>query len=172
MQVGRSFTKTFAEHGCILGMFSIRADLKYQQRLPREFRRETRYDFYWPDLALLGEQEVLSSEVYADGSGDPDLGTGDWSVWGYQPRYEEYRRRTNEVSGLFRSNHAQSLDVWHLALDFASRPTLNDAFLEEDPPVNRVIQVITESQFKVDVHFKVRAVRPIPRRATPGLMRI
>jgi hypothetical protein len=76
------------------------------------------------------------------------------------------------VSGLFRSNHAQSLDVWHLALDFASRPTLNDAFLEEDPPVNRVIQVITESQFKVDVHFKVRAVRPIPRRATPGLMRI
>ena len=109
------FTKSFTEHGVIIGLVSVRADLTYQQGLNRMWSRQTRYDFYWPALAHLGEQEVLGKEIYADG------GSGDDEVFGYQERYAEYRYKPSQITGLFRSNATGSLDAWHLSQDFASR---------------------------------------------------
>jgi len=169
--VGGAFHETFREHGLLIGLFSVRAAMGYQQGLPREFSRLTRYDYYWNDFASLGEQAVLSREIYADGTGDPDLGTGDYSVFGYQPRYEEYRQRVGRISGAMRSQYATSLDPWHLALDFSARPVLNATYIEEAPPIDRVIVVASEPEFKVDVFFRVTAVRPMPKFATPGLLR-
>lgn len=169
--VGRGFHDTFQEHGCVIGLFSIRAEMNYQQGMPRMFNRSTRYDFYWPDLAPLGEQAILSKEIYSDGSGDPDLGTGDYEAFGFQPRYQEYRSRVGQVSGAMRSQAPLSLDVWHLALDFATRPALNDTYIQEAPPIDRVITVVSEPHFKVDAFFRVKAVRPMAKYAVPGLLR-
>ncbi len=171
--VGRGWTKRFNEHGIVMGICSIRAELSYQQGMARRFARTSRLDYYWPDLAHLGEQVVESREIYLDGTGDPDLLTGDYSVWGYQPRYEEYRFRNSCITGQFRSTYADSLDIWHLGLDFDTRPVLNAAFIEENPPVSRV--VILEDpvapEFLLDAYFKVKMVRPMPKFGTPGLNR-
>lgn len=169
--IGRSWADTFEEHGCVMGVFSVRTDVVLQQKLDRMWSRSTRYDYFWPDFQALGEQAVLSQEVYCDGTGDPDLGTLDYSVWGYQPRYQEYRERGSMISGEFRSQFATSLDIWHTALDFASRPVLNDVYIEENPPVSRLTVVTSAPEFKVDCYFRVKAVRPMARFATPGLLR-
>ncbi len=169
--VGRGFVKTFTEHGLIMLIGSVRADLTYQQGLNRMFSRLTRLDHFTPDLQHLGEQPVLSREIYTDGTGDEGAQTGDWSVWGYQPRYEEYRHRQNIITGELRSTFAQSLDVWHVALDFSSRPVLNNAFIEENPPIDRITILQTEPQFIIDCFYKIRHVRPMAMFATPGLTR-
>ncbi len=169
--VGRGFTKTFTEHGIVMGIVSIRAELTYQQGMDRAMSRDSRYEFFWPDLANLGEQAVLSKEIYSDGTGDESAQSGDWSIWGYQPRYEEYRHRPSMITGQFRSTFAQSLDVWHLGLDFATRPVLNAAFIEETPHVDRVVQLETEPEFLIDCFYKVTHVRPMPKFGTPGMTR-
>ncbi len=169
--VGRGFTKTFTEHGIIMGIISIRAELTYQQGLHRAFARDSRYEFFWPDLANLGEQAVISQEIWSDGTGSESAQTGDWSVWGYQPRYEEYRHRHSMITGEFRSQFVQSLDVWHLGLDFATRPVLNAAFIVEQPHVDRVVIDQTAPQFLIDCFFKVTHVRPMPKFGTPGMTR-
>lgn len=173
--VGRGFVKTFQEHGIIMLIASVRADLTYQQGLNRMFSRLTRVDHYTPDLSMLGEQAVLSREIYTDGTGDPDATppTGDWSTWGFQPRYEEYRHRHSVVTGELRSTFSSSLDVWHLALDFASRPVLNDAFIQENPPIDRIVSInSTEApHFICDSFFKIRHVRAMPQYSIPGLTR-
>lgn len=167
----RRFNYSATEHGMVLLLASVRADLTWQKFVDRRFTRESRFDFFHPDLALIGEQAVESREVWSDGTGDPALGTGDFSVWGYQPRWEEMRHRRSLVTGQFRSDYSGSLDVWHLALDFATRPELNDAFIQEDPPIERVIVLQDEPQFLVDVQFNIRMVRPMPMRSKPGLTR-
>ncbi len=129
------------------------------------FSRLTRFDHYWPDFAHLGEQAVLSKEIFADGA------AADQDVFSYQPRYEEYRHRTSMTTGEFRSNHATSLDVWTTTLDFATRPVLNAAFIEENPPIERLILDTDAPEFLMDAYFKVKHVRPMPRFATPGLTR-
>ena len=96
--VGRSFRETFTEHGLVMGLFSVRTPVTLQQYLPRRFSRSTRYDWFWPDFATLGEQAILSQEVFCDGTGDEATGTGDFSVWGYTPRYEEYRGHESLVT--------------------------------------------------------------------------
>lgn len=169
--VGRSFVYSATEHSLVLGIVSIRAELAYQQGLDRAMTRQTRYDYYYPDLANLGEQAILSREIFADGTGDPDLGTGDYEVWGYTPRYEEYRHRQNVISGQLKSDYSLSLDIWHSALDFATRPSLNNAFIEENPPFDRLLALPDLPHFIVDGYFKVRHVRPMPRFARPGLLR-
>ncbi len=171
--VGRGFMKTFKEHSILMGIISVRAELSYQQGLHRMWTRKTRYEFFWPSLANLGEQVVQSREIYTDGTGDETAMTGDFSVWGYQPRYEEYRHRTSMITGEMRSNFSASLDVWHLALDFSSRPVLNEAFIEENPPIDRVIRVQIPSapQFLLDSFMKITHVRPMPKYSTPGLTR-
>jgi hypothetical protein len=126
---GHKFTKSFTEHSAILGLACVYADLTYQQGLPRQFSRQTRYDFYWPSLAHLGEQSILNKEIYAQGTSDDD------NVFGYQERFAEYRYKPSMITGQFRSNYAQTLDTWHLAIDFASLPALNSSFIEENPPL-------------------------------------
>lgn len=161
------FTKSFTEHCVIIGMACARADLTYQQGLDRMFSRQTRYDFYWPSLAMIGEQAVLNKEIYAQGSADP---TADEDVFGYQERYAEYRYKPSRITGLFRSKSASGLDSWHLSQEFASLPVLDSAFIQEDPPVGRVIAVSTEPHFIFDSFFQMRCARPMPMFGVPGLI--
>lgn len=158
------FTKSFVEHGYIIGIVSIRADLTYQQGINRMWSRKNRFDFYWPSLAHLGEQAILNKEIYAQGT---DV---DNQVFGYQERYAEYRYKPSQITGKLRSTDPQSLDVWHLAQKFESLPTLNQSFIEENPPIARVIAVQDEPQFILDCYFKLKTARPMPVYGTPGLI--
>lgn len=156
------FTKSFVEHGVIIGLVSVRADLTYQQGIERMWSRQTRYDFYWPALAHLGEQPVLSKEIYADGSVNDD------DVFGYQERWAEYRHKPSRLTGLMRSDAAGSLQVWHAAQQFGSRPVLNNIFIEEDPPLDRNLAVPAEPQFLGDFFFELDHARPMPTFSVPG----
>lgn len=158
------FTKSFTEHGYIMGLVCVRADLNYQQGIRRMWSRETRFDFYWPALSHLGEQPVYNKEIYAQGTQDDDL------VFGYQERYAEYRYFPSVISGAFRSSDAESLDIWHLAQDFAALPALNGSFIDENPPIDRVIAVPTEPHFLGDFYFSLRCARPMPVYSVPGLI--
>ena len=164
---GHGFTKSFTEHGVIIGLCEVRADLTYQQGLNRMWSRRTRFDFYWPALAHIGEQSVLNKEIYAQGSAAP---TVDADTFGYQERYAEYRYKPSQITGLFRSNAASSLDAWHLSEDFASLPQLNEDFIVSNPPVDRVIAVPAEPHFIFDSWFRIRAARPMPVWGVPGLI--
>jgi len=161
------FSKSFTEHGIILGMVSVRADLHYQQGLNRMWSRRTKYDFYWPALSHIGEQAVLNKEIFCVGSANL---AQDEAVFGYQERYAEYRYYPSVITGEFRSSFPQSLDSWHLAQDFGALPALNAAFIEDHPPVDRIVAVETEPQFIADIFFKCRAVRPMPMYGVPGMM--
>ncbi|AXH76342.1 MAG: major capsid protein [Microviridae sp.] len=165
--VNTGFTKSFTEHGVILGYISARADLNYQQGLNRFWSRRTRYDFYWPALSHIGEQAILNKEIYAVGSANA---AQDAAVFGYQERWAELRYKPSLITGQFRSNFAQTLDTWHLAQNFGALPTLSDAFIQENPPVSRVIAVPTEPQFLFDAYFKLRCARPLPLYSVPGFI--
>ena len=156
------FSQSFVEHGYLFGLMSVRADLTYQQGLQRHWSRLTRYDFYMPVFAMLGEQAVLNKEIYADGSANDDL------VFGYQERYAEMRYKPSLITGKFRSNATGTLDSWHLAQNFASLPTLNSTFIADTPPVSRVVAVTTEPQIILDGFFKFIAARPLPVYGVPG----
>lgn len=163
-QTRDGFTKSFTEHCVIMGLVSVRADLTYQKGLSRMFSRRSKYDFYWPALAHLGEQAILNKEIYADGS------AADNQVFGYQERWAEYRYFPSKITGKFRSSDPQSLDVWHLSQNFANLPTLGDDFIQENPPVDRIVAVTDEPQFIFDSHIQVRCARPIPTYSVPGLI--
>lgn len=160
----RGFTKSFVEHGYIIGLVNIRTDLTYQQGLNRLFSRRSRFDFYWPSLAHLGEQAILNKEIYAQGT------AVDNQVFGYQERYAEYRYFPSMITGKLRSTDAQSLDVWHLAQKFDSLPTLSSQFITENPPIDRVIAVPSEPQFFLDTWFDCKCARPMPVYGVPGLV--
>lgn len=162
--MGHKFSKSFTEHSVIIGLANVFADLTYQQGLPRHFSRQTKFDFYWPALAHLGEQSILNKEIYAQGT------TADDSVFGYQERYAEYRYKPSFVTGQMRSNFAQSLDTWHLAQDFGSLPALNASFIEENPPVDRVTAVQSYPNMILDMYFKLKCARPMPTYGVPGLI--
>ena len=155
------FQKSFAEHGCVVGMACVYSDLTYGQGLPREFSYQTRYDYYWPALAHLGEQGILNKEIYAQGTTDDD------NVFGYQEIYAEYRYKPSMLTGKMRSNVTGSLDSWHLAQDFSSLPSLNASFIEENSPVDRVIAINTEPQLLLDMYFDLKCARPMPTYGTP-----
>lgn len=161
------FTKSFTEFGWILAIVSTRGDLTYTQGISRKFSRRDRYDYYLPVFAHLGEQAVLKQEIYAT-----EVAATNEEAFGYQERYAEYRMEHSKATGLFRPNHAQSLAAWHLAQEFGSMPTLNQTFIEETPPMTRVIAVTTEPHFIFDSIFKIRAVRPMPLYSVPGLERL
>jgi len=158
------FVKSFVEHGVIIGMANVRADLTYQQGIPKMFLRRERFDFYWPALAHLSEQPVLQKEIFIDGTVDDEL------VFGYQERYAEYRYKQSQITGLFRSNATASLDIWHLSEEFATRPLLNSDFIEEDPPIDRVIAVPSEPHIIFDSYFDLQCARPMPAYGVPGLV--
>jgi len=166
---GHGFSYSSVEHGYIIGMVSVRADLTYQQGLRKMWSRSTRYDFYWPEFAMLGEQAVLNKEIYCQGDADPM----DNSVFGYQERWAEYRYFPSMITGLFKSTAPLPLDIWHLAQEFATLPTLNSTFIEETPPVERITAVgaaAAGQQFLLDVFMNIRTVRPMPMYSVPGLI--
>jgi hypothetical protein len=161
------FTYSATEHGVILGLVAVRADLTYQQGLSRMWSRSTRYDFYFPAFATLGEQAVLNKEIYVRGD------SNDNSVFGYQERWAEYRYYPSRISGLFRSTAAGTIDAWHLAQRFTSLPTLNNTFIQDQPPVDRVVAVgaaANGKQFIFDSFFDCKKARPMPMYSVPGLI--
>jgi hypothetical protein len=160
------FTKSLTEHCIIMGLVNVRADLTYQAGLERMFSRSTRYDFYWPTFANIGEQAVLQQEIDLT---DPAGGTND-DVFGYQERYAEYRYKPSRISGAMRSTAATSLDPWHLSEEL-STPALNATFIQSTTPMARVEAVPSEPDFIVDSYFDYKCVRPMPLRGTPGLVR-
>ena len=159
------FTKSFVEHGYIIGFVCARADLTYQQGINKMWLRSTVYDFYWPTFAHLGEQAIELREIYAQGT------DADTTVFGYQERYAEYRYKPSQITGKFRSSvTGGSLDKWHLSQFFSNAPTLNEEFITENPPIKRIVAVQDEPEFLLDVGFRYTTVRPMPMFGTPGLV--
>lgn len=158
------FSKSFVEHGYIIGLVNVRADLTYQQGLNRMWSRKTVLDFYWPSFAHLGEQAVLNKELYAQGNAQDD------EVFGYQERYGEYRYKPSMITGKFRSTYAQSLDAWHFSQKFENLPTLSNQFIQDHPPISRCLAVPSEPHFLMDAFFNLKCVRPMPLFGTPGLI--
>ena len=161
------FTQSFVEHGVIIGIVAIRADLTYQQGLAKMWSRSTRYDFYFPAFATLGEQTVLNKEIYVTGD------TTDTGVFGYQERWAEYRYYPSRISSLFRSTASGTIDAWHLAQKFTAVPTLNTTFIQDTPPLARTLAVgaaANGQQFIFDSFFSVKKARPLPMYSVPGLI--
>lgn len=158
------FTKSFTEHGYIIGILCVRADLTYSQGINRMWSRETRYDYYWPSLSTIGEQEVLNKEIYAQGDSNDDL------VFGYQERYGEYRYKPSIITNKMRPGVSGTLDAWHLSEEFGSLPALNSTFIQSNTPINRVVAVTDEPDFLLDTMFSIRAARPMPLFGVPGMM--
>ena len=161
---GNGFVKSFTEHGVIIGLVNVRADLTYQNGIMREFSRRTRVDYYWPSFAHLGEQAVLNKEIYAQGTDDDD------GVFGYQERYAEYRYKPSLITGKMRSSYPQSLDIWHLSQKFTELPALNGDFIQDNPPLARVNAVQNEPQLIMDCYIQNKCIRPMPVYGVPGLV--
>ncbi|AXH77118.1 MAG: major capsid protein [Microviridae sp.] len=165
LAAGHGFTQSFTEHGYIIGIVSVRADLTYQQGLRRHWSRLTRYDFYWPVFAALGEQAVLNKEIYCIGTPAQDD-----AVFGYNERWAEYRYNPSQLTGLFRSTSAGTLDPWHLSQKFTALPVLNSSFIEENVPTSRIKAVTSEPDFIFDSFFDMLVTRPMPMYSVPGLI--
>lgn len=163
-----SYSYTATEHGYIMGLAHVRAELTYQQGTHKLWHRSTRYDFYWPVFAHLGEQAIENREIWDDG--DPTVGVG---TFGYQERWAEYRHRPSRITGLFRSTAAGAIDQWHLAQNFASLPVLNSQFIQDNPPLARVLAAGSSAdgmQILFDSVFKIKTTRPMPMFSVPGMM--
>lgn len=161
------FTKSFTEHGFILGLMVARYDHTYQQGLDRMFSRKSRFDYYWPVFANIGEQAVLNKEIYAQGTDEDD------EVFGYQEAWADYRYKPNRVCGEMRSQAPQSLDVWHLGDDYSKLPSLSDEWIREDKTnVDRVlaVQSSVSNQLFADIYVQNRCTRPMPMYSIPGLI--
>jgi hypothetical protein len=153
------------EHGYVIGLINIRSELAYQQGLRKLWTRLTRYDFYWPSLAGLGEQAVLRKELYCTG-----VVANDDAVFGYQERWQEYRTRTSEITGQFKSTTTGTIDQWHLAQRFLTPPVLGQTFIEDSPPMARALAagaLAANQQYLADILIRREAVRPIPTFGTP-----
>lgn len=164
---GHGFTYSCVEHGHIIGFASVRADLTYQQGLRKLWSRSTRYDYYFPAFAHLGEQAILNKEIYCDGS------SNDNSVFGYQERWAELRYNPSQITGLFKSTSAGTIDPWHYAQRFTSLPTLNNTFIQDNPPLARNLAVgsgANGQQLLLDAFFDITAARPLPMYSVPGLI--
>jgi hypothetical protein len=157
------FVKSFTEHGFVIGLANVRADITYQQGLNKLFNRETRFEYYWPSLAHLGEQEVRQREIYAEGSSGTDN-----AIFGYQERWAEYRYKPSSIHGLFRSYQPTPIDQWHLSQEFTTAPTLNSNFIESNTPLDRAVAVPSEPHFIADFYHQYICARPIPIYSVPG----
>ncbi len=161
-----SFSKSFVEHGVLIGLMNVRGDVTYSQGLDRFWNKKTRYDFFYPVLSQIGEQSVLNREIWYTSAGEAT----NILVFGYQERYAEYRHANSRLTGLFRPDHATTLAAWHLSEDFATLPTLGNAFIEANTgvPLDRAIAVSTEPHFIADIFFNIKAARPMPTYGVPG----
>lgn len=158
------FTKSFVEHGYVIGLACPRADITYQQGLNRMWSRQTRFDFFWPKLQEIGEQAILNKEIYAQGTATDEL------VFGYQERYAEYRYKPSEIHGEFRSTYAQSLDMWHMAEEFIALPELDTGFLAQSTPIERSITVTNSPPILFDAFFKYTHARPMATYSVPATL--
>jgi hypothetical protein len=169
------FTKSFTEHGFVIGVMVARYDHTYQQGLERFWSRKDRFDYYWPVFANIGEQAVKNKEIYAQGPAQKDSAGNviDDQVFGYQEAWADYRYKPSRVTGEMRSQYAQSLDVWHLADDYSALPMLSDSWIREDKTnVDRVLAVTSavSNQLFADIYIKNRTTRPMPMYSIPGLI--
>lgn len=160
------FSKSFVEHGWVLGFVRARADITYQQGLNKKWSRNTRWDYFWPKLQQMGEQAILNGEIYAQGNAT------DQAAFGYQERYAEYRYSPSEIRGQFRSTYAESLDVWHLAEEFGSLPALNSTFIQSNTPISRSLVVPDENYPDLlgDMFFEYIDARPIMSYGVPATL--
>ena len=158
------FTKSFVEHGVIIGLANVRGDITYSQGAERYWFKDTRYDFYYPVLSQIGEQAVLNREIYYQNTAADD------NVFGYQERYAEYRYKPSRLTGLFRPDNAASLESWHLSEDFTSLPTLGNTFIQSNTgvPLDRAVSVPSEPQIIMDMFFDMKCARPMPLYGVPG----
>lgn len=162
-----SFTKSFTEHGMIIGLICVRTEHTYQQGLNKMFSRKRRYDFYFPTLAHLGEVPILNQEIYLNGTNT------DQQTFGFQEVWAEYRYKPSMVCGEMRSNATNSLDVYHFADDYASKPVLGQSWIQEtETNIDRTLAIpsTTSNQFIADIYFTYRCARPMPTYSIPGLM--
>lgn len=168
------FSKSFTEHCVIIGLANVRADIAYQQGLPRMFSRKTRFDWYLPQFANVGEVAVLNKELYAQG--DKVLANDgtpvDDGVFGYQEAWYDYRYHPDMITGKFRSTDPQSLDYWHLAQMFDSLPKLDPDFVLEKVPIDRCLAVTDEPSVILSGAFDSVWSRPMPLYSVPGLSRL
>jgi hypothetical protein len=157
------FTKSFVEHGVIIGLVNLRGDITYSQGIERYWSKQTRYDFYYPVLAQIGEQSVLDQEIYW-------VTGADSTVFGYQERYAEYRYKPSRLTGLFNVDAASSLKAWHLGEEFTSAPSLDTSFIQSNTgtPLDRAIAVPSEPHFIFDAYFEMKCARPMPLFGVPG----
>lgn len=161
------FTKSFTEHGYIIGLACIRTEHTYQQGIERFWSRKKMLDYYFPTLANLGEQAILNKEIYAQGN------TTDEEAFGYQEAWAEYRYKPSRVSGAMRSNYQTTLDAWHYADKYTSQPILSSDWIDETSAnIDRTlaVQSATEDQFIADFYFACEATRPMPLYSIPGLI--
>ena len=161
------FTKSFVEHGFLIGVMVARYRHTYQQGLERFWSRKDRFDYYFPVFANIGEQAIKNKEIYAQGTVKDD------EVFGYQEAWADYRYRPNRVTGEMRSSAPQSLDVWHLGDDYESLPSLSDSWIREDSKtVNRVLAVSdnVSAQLFCDIYVRNLCTRPMPLYSIPGLI--
>lgn len=159
------FSKSFVEHGFVHGFIRPRADVTYQQGINRMWSRQTRWDYFWPKLQELGEQSVLNKEIYAQGTSVDD------EIFGYQERYAEYRFRPSEIKGQFRSTYAETLDVWHLAEEFGTKPSLNGTFIQGNTPIERCLAVEEGyPHLLCDFWFDYKHARPMVTYGVPATL--
>lgn len=162
---GSMFTKSFEEHGYVIGVCCIRHDHTYQQGLERMWSRKTNLDFYYPVFANLGEQAILKKEIYLSGTAT------DEQAFGYQEAWAEYRMKPNRISGKFRSNAEGTLDSWHYGDNYTETPSLSQAWMKEgDSEIQRTLAVDNEPQFIMDTIIDNTSVRPMPMYSIPGLV--
>uniref|UniRef100_A0AAU8AX84 Major capsid protein n=1 Tax=Dulem virus 166 TaxID=3145643 RepID=A0AAU8AX84_9VIRU len=161
------FISSFTEHGYIIGLMVARYDHTYQQGIARHFSRKTRFDYYWPVLANIGEQAILNKEIYAQGTSVDD------EVFGYQEAWADYRYKPSIVTGEMRSNEDKTLDSWHFADEYASLPTLSSSWIQEDKSnIDRVLAVQSSisNQLFADLYIQNESTRPMPMYSVPGLI--
>lgn len=159
------FTRSFEEHGIVLGLLCVRADLNYQNALERWYRIRSREEEYFPPFANLGDMAVLNEEIYIQAEDNP----ANQEVFGYQERFSDYKQAFSMITGLFRSNVSGSLDVWHYAQDFDTLPELGSTFIEENPPIDRTIAVPSQPHFLFDSYVRLTHTRVMPPRSRPGI---
>lgn len=168
---GKSFTHSFNEHGVLMSLLVFRGDITYSQGLDRFWKKSTRYDHYWPIFANLGEQSILNQEIYwnlADGTAANQKS----GVFGYLPRYDEYRHSQSMVTGLLRPGVTGTLGVWNLSELFSAQPTLGATFIQSNTPLDRCVNIPAAPHFMVDCYFGIKHARIMPVFAVPGLTRL
>lgn len=164
-----SFTRSFVEHGYIIGLCCVRQDHTYQQGIERFWTRETRFDFYWPVFANIGEQPIFNREIYMTGTAT------DKEPFGFQEAWADYRYKPSRTSGYFRSGVDGSLDAWHYGDYYTALPILGPDWIKGDMSgINRTLAVPATKekpiQFLADFYFDVKCTRPMPLYSIPGLV--